>query len=214
VKAVFGLYASRLRAVVLLLAGSAVVWSLAAAWFSAHRIIGYGLEMDSYCLSCAIVICGSFVYAYLTPKPCAGVKSAVIIVTTICRLLLVVTSCGHSDGAFMNWKMRQVSSDEWQTMTADLKALGKEIPEFTALNTYSTVEASRLPKSFDNLGNHADFCFFYSGNEPCVIYGSHGAEGRHWGLMIGTEHFRDREHPEVVNRIRVGDNCYFFVDPN
>jgi len=213
-RAIIGKSCPRVQNVVLLVILAALVWPLVAPWFTAHRDIDYDLEMDSYVLCFATVLCGAFVYAYLSPEPCTRLKSAVVVVSTICSLVLIVTACGHSDGTFMYWKMRHISSKEWQEMTSDLKALAKEIPEFSASNTYSIVDSSRLPKSFNSLGTHADYCLFYSGDEPCVIYGSHGAEGRHWGLMIGSKHCGDREHPQVVKRIRVVDDSYFFVDPN
>jgi hypothetical protein len=214
ISSIIGSSPHRVRTGALLAIIAALAWSLSASWFSAHCIIDYNLEADSYFLCFATVFCAAFLYAYVTPQPCSRLKSSAVVLGTICSLSTIVTSCCHSDDTFMYWKMRQIPSQAWLKMASDLEVLGKEITELPRENTYRKVDARQLPKSLDVLGTHSDYCLFYSGVEPCIIYGSHGAQGRQWGLMIGSNHLFKQEHPEVVKRILVANNTYFFVDPN
>jgi len=204
---------ARFRLIVLFAFLAEVLWCLSASWLTAHEVIKSVSEVESYLWCLCLMLFTAVCYLWLACR--ANIwHSFLAAIVAFSGLIIGVIASRTADDTFMFWKIRAISPATWQLMVSDLKALGNDIPQRDKSGFFPIPDPNRMPKSFDFLGLRKEFVVFEWGTQPCVRFGSKGAQGRQWGLFVGSRHFWDGEHPEVVKRIRVTDDAYFFVDPN
>jgi hypothetical protein len=189
-----------------------VLWSVAAPYLCAHKLISASQEFASYLLCLAASIC--CIAAPLadrrsqpTGNPilacCAGAVAAVLV------LLLAF----HSTQAFFAWKTRATSSRDWACMAADLQS----VAEASLASGTNYLSGSKAPPvSLQELGVGGDYMGGaahhverpnYKGTVAEIEFGN---KLRVWGLFCGPEILLHEFCPKC-KYVSIQQHVFFYV---